>query len=174
MALTPNFSATQTLGSPSIITLTDTSTGTDVLVTKRRVYLAKADGTYLVPDGTTTDYVEWNDFPATTSIDIDCLDKDYALNITVQWLNVSSTVLYTKTTLVLVTLYNETFTFSLVQGQRSNPLLMSNVNYRFNQSALRVEIDNATTAVNTWGDIDAAQSCLDRAKAISDNIQNFF
>jgi len=174
MALTPNFSATQTLGSPSIITLTDTSTGTDVLVTQRRVYLAKADGTYIVPEGTTTDYVVWDDFPATTSIDIDCLDKDYALNVTVQWLNVGNGVLYTKTTLVLVTLYNETFAFSLVQGQRSNPLLMSNVNYRFNQSTLRVEIDNATTAVNTWGDIDAAQSCLDRAREISDNIQNFF
>ena len=81
MALTPLFTSSQTVGLPNIITITDTSTGSDVLVTQRRVYLIKQDGTYLVPVGTTTDYIVWD--YADVSIDIDALDKDYCLNVKV-------------------------------------------------------------------------------------------
>ena len=55
MPLVPNFTASQFSGTPSIITLTDTSTGSDVTIAKRRVYLLQSNGTFLVPTGTTTD-----------------------------------------------------------------------------------------------------------------------
>ena len=91
MPLTPNFSTEQTIGFPSIVTITDDSTGSDVAVTQRRVYLVDSEGEYVVPDGTTTDYVEWD--YAETTLDIDCLTADSALDITVHWLDVSNVVL---------------------------------------------------------------------------------
>ena len=60
MPISPNFTATQSYNTPSIFTLTDTSTGTDATITQRRVYLLKANGTYLVPAGTLTNYIQWS------------------------------------------------------------------------------------------------------------------
>mgnify|MGYP000396776706 CR=1 FL=1 len=48
MALSVNFTAQQTPGLPGTILFTDTSTGTDVAVTQRRVYIQTAAGNYLV------------------------------------------------------------------------------------------------------------------------------
>lgn len=174
MALTQNFTATQVAGSPSEIVITDTSTGTDVAVTQRRVYLITASGEYLVPDGTTTDYVEWGDFPATTTITIDALTKDYALSVKVDWLNVSNSVLYTKTTKYGFTLYNETFDYGLTQLLAGNPLLINDNNFFSNKSLLRVNIDDGDNAISFAGDLYAAQQSYDRATELRLNSQYYF
>ena len=83
MPLVPNFTASQYSGTPSVITLTDTSTGSDGTIAKRRVYLLQANGTFLVPAGTTTEYIEWD--LVDVSIALDVLSQDSALSITVQW-----------------------------------------------------------------------------------------
>ena len=71
-----NFSASQTPGVPGTILLTDTSTGTDVAVTQRRVYIQTAAGDYLVEEGVTTEYSPWLDFPSTTELTLtDILTK---------------------------------------------------------------------------------------------------
>ena len=57
MPLVPNFTASQFSGTPSVLTLTDTSTGSDVTIAKRRIYLLQANGTMLVPAGTLTTYI---------------------------------------------------------------------------------------------------------------------
>jgi hypothetical protein len=82
MPLTPLFTVSQP--NATTIRITDVSTGADAAITQRRVYLQQADGSYLVPTGTLTDYIEWNYLDA--SIDIDVLNTDYALLILVQWL----------------------------------------------------------------------------------------
>ena len=79
MPLTPNFGASQNSGTPSTISFTDTSTGSDVAITKRRIYLLQANGTYLVPSGVTTNYVDWA--LANSSISLDVLSKDSALTV---------------------------------------------------------------------------------------------
>jgi hypothetical protein len=56
MPLVENFSATQYVATPNLLVLDDTSTGSDAGITVRYVYLQKADGSYLVEEGTTTDY----------------------------------------------------------------------------------------------------------------------
>jgi len=85
MPLTPSFSVSQQVGSPSDIVFNDTSTGSDSSLTERRVYLEKHDGQYLVPSGTTTDYIVWP--LATNPFTISgILDKDYALNVKVDWI----------------------------------------------------------------------------------------
>ena len=68
MALTVNFSTSQTHGSPGDIIFTDTSTGTEGSVTQRRIYIQAADGEYLVETGTSTQYEVWSGFPGTTTI----------------------------------------------------------------------------------------------------------
>jgi len=166
------FSAAQTIGLPSIVTLTDEHVGTDAAVTQRRAFLQTAAGTYLVPDGTTTDYVQWA--LASASISIDALPQDYALNITVQWLNVTNDVLYTKTILYDFTMYSETFYYGLTQNQSSYPTIVNDTNYYTNKMILRCSIDEANQAVTYGSDIFSSQSALDRAAYMIANQSNYF
>lgn len=174
MPISPSFTTSQTIGQPSIIKLTDTSTGSDVTVVERRVYLVDALGEYVVPVGTTTDYVVWA--IGNSTIDIDCLTKDMALNITVDWVNVSGTTVVTYTLLRGFTLYNETYYYSLTQAQASQslpPSLIQDTNYYNNKMKLRVEIDNGNQAITYGGDIASSQECYDRASYLVAN-ENFY
>lgn len=172
MAFTPLFSVSQTVGSPSIVTITDDSTGSDGAITQRRVYLQDAQGNYIVPQGTTTDYIAWA--LADTSINIDALSKDYALLITVQWLNVSNTVLYTKEGKNGLTLYNETFDYQVTQSLSGNPVLINDNNIFPNKEDLRESIDSGNQAISFGGDLYGAQQCYDRATGLRLSAQYLF
>jgi len=163
MALLPNFSATQTKGAPSEINFEDTSTGSDVAVTQRRIYMQTPDGEFLVEDGNSNEYEAWPDFPGTTEITKDVLEKDFALTITVQWLNVANGVLYDKTLRYGFTLYNESFDYTLTQRLSGNPLLINDNNFFNNKSDLRTEIDSGNQAISLAGDMFGAQQCYNRA-----------
>jgi len=112
MALSAAFTATQLLGLPETIVVTDTSTGSDGAITSRRVYITDAYNNYIVPEGTTTDYVDWA--LANSSINIECLTKDMAVDITVQWLDGSNNVLYDSNALYGFTSFNERRSFNVV------------------------------------------------------------
>lgn len=84
MALINSFAASQIIGLPGVIVLTDTSQGQDTNITERRVFIVDANNDYLVPDGTITNYVVWP--YADISIQINCLKVDKAPNITVEWI----------------------------------------------------------------------------------------
>ena len=175
MPLTPNFSTSQQAGLPSNVIITDTSTGSDVAVVERRVYLVNYAGEYVVADGTTTDYTVWP--LAQSSISIDCLTADTALTVTVNWVNVSGVTLYTKTILSGFTLYNETFYYSLTQGQAavSNPsYILQDTTYFQNKSKLRCLIDSGDQSVTLGYDITSAQLCYDLATAMVNNQNLFF
>jgi len=172
MSLVVNFSVAQNILSPSVLTLADTSTGTDVLVTSRRVYLQLANGTYLTPTGTTTDYIVWPYADATISLDV--LNQDYAISITVQWLDVSDAVLYTKTQVYCFTLYSEQFYYYLTQQQAAGNANIQDTNYFTNKMKLRVFIDSANNAVLFASDIYGAQESLDSAAYMIDNQNDFF
>lgn len=172
MSLTPNFTASQSSGTPSIITLTDTSTGSDGTIAKRRVYLLQANGTFLVPAGTTTDYIDWN--LAQASIDLNVLSQDSALSITVQWLTSGNVVVTSKTTSFAFTAYNETFYYGLTESQVANSNLSASTNWYQTKLILRVEIDSADQAITFASDIYSAQAALNRATFISTNQALFF
>jgi len=175
MAIVANFSASQTPGVPGTILLTDTSTGTDVAVTQRRVYIQTAAGDYLVEEGVTTEYSPWIDFPATTELTLtDILDKDYGVRVVVQWLDVSDTVLYDKTLYYGFTCYNEDFDYQLTQTVAGNPLLISDNNFWGNKSTLRGYIDSGNNAITRNSDTAAAQQCYDLAANMRINSQYFF
>ncbi len=166
------FAASQTIGFPNIITLTDQHVGTDAAVTGRKVYLTTAAGTYLVPSGTSTDYVLWA--IANSSINLDVLTTDMALNIRVDWIDVSNNVLYTKTILFDFTMYSETFYYGLTQNQTSYPNIVDDTNYYNNKMKLRCSIDEANNSVTYGSDIYSSQSALDRAAYLIANQNNFF
>ncbi len=172
MAFVPSFTVSQVLGEPSELVITDTSTGTDAAIVDRRIYLQKSDGSYLVPTGTTTDYVDWP--TGTTTKTIDCLDKDYALQITVQWLNVSDAVLYTDSSLEGLTQYNEYFDYGLTQQLTGNPLLINDNKFFEHKSNLRTYIDSGNQAIVEASDIYGAQICYDRATEERLNSQYLF
>lgn len=163
MALTPNFSCSQDNGSPSVINIEDLSTGADAAIASRRIYFLQSDGTYLVPSGTTTDYVEWVVGSSVTAVD--CLVQDSALNITINWVNVGGTTLYTKTIANGFTAYNEAFYYNLTQSQVTiqSPNILLSTNYYQNKMMLRVFIDSGNQSISFASDIYSAQVCYDNA-----------
>jgi len=172
MPLVPNFTASQTSGTPSVITLTDTSTGSDVTIASRRVYLLQSNGTFLVPAGTTTDYIVWD--LVDTSINLDVLSQDTALSITVQWMSGIQTVVTSKTISFAFTAYNETFYYGLTESQVANANLTASSWWYQNKLILKVEIDSAIQAITFASDIYSAQAALNRATYISTNSSIFF
>lgn len=172
MPIIPNFTASVNYSTNNILHLEDTSTGTDVAIAKRRVTLQKSDGTYLVTSGTTTTYMDWS--LSFNFIDLNVLDRDYALNITVQWLNSSNTVLYTKTLLFDFTTYSELFYYSLTQYQTANPNIINDTKFYTNKLKLRTCIDEANQAISVGSDIQSSQAALNRAKFFIDNPTIFF
>lgn len=172
MPLSPNFTASQNSGTPNLIFLTDTSTGSDVTITKRRIYLLQSNGTYLVPAGTTTNYIDWALVDVTTSLNV--LIQDTALSITVQWLTSGNVVVANKTTSFAFTAYNETFYYGLTESQVANANLTASTNWYQTKMILRVELDSAYQAISFASDIFSAQAALNRATFISTNQSYFF
>lgn len=172
MPLSPNFTASQNSGTPNLIFLTDTSTGSDGTITKRRIYLLQSDGTYLVPAGTATNYIEWALVDVTTSLNV--LIQDTALSITVEWLTASNVLVANKTTSFAFTAYNETFYYGLTESQVANANLTASTNWYQTKMILRVELDSAYQAISFASDIFSAQAALNRATFISTNQSYFF
>ena len=172
MPLSPNFTASQNSGTPNLIFLTDTSTGSDGTITKRRIYLLQSDGTYLVPAGTATDYIEWALVDVTTSLNV--LIQDTALSITVEWLTAANVVVANKTTSFAFTAYNETFYYGLTESQVANANITASTNWYQTKMILRVELDSAYQAISFASDIFSAQAALNRATFISTNQSYFF
>ena len=172
MSFQPNFTASQYSGQPSIINLTDTSTGSDGTIAKRRVYLLQANGTFLVPQGTTTDYIDWN--LAQTTIALNVLSQDSALSVTVQWLTAGNAVVTSKTISFAFTAYNDTFYYGLNQDLVGNSNLSSSTDWFQWMIDLRVQIDSANQAIAFASDIYTAQAALNRATYISNNSSFFF
>lgn len=109
--LSTSFSVSQQILYPNVIDLEDTSTGSDVAVTGRRIYFTDAEGEYIVPTGTTTDYVEWDYAESTKAVDL--LTEAKALTIRVDWVNVSGIPLYTESNVYVFTIFLEYFLYHL-------------------------------------------------------------
>jgi hypothetical protein len=172
MPFVANFAATQPVGEPSVITLTDTSTGSDGAITQRRVYLRTEDGSFLTPANNPTDYIEWA--YADSTIDIDVLDVDYALQVIVEWLNVGNAVLYDKTSLELFSSYGEDFDYGTTQQLTGNPSLFNDNRFFLEKSNLRTYLDSAAQAITRASDQYGAQECLNGATKLRLGSQYFF
>lgn len=168
MPITASFSTSQSVGSPSEIILTDSSTGSDGTAVSRRVYLVNAAGEYITESGTTT-AVAYTEFPLAdgSSITLDVLDFDMALYVTLTYNNVSGGVVATVTNLRGFTLYNRSFYYTLTQAQAMQnqppPMIMQDSNYYMSKGILITEIESGDNAIEYGSDITSAQAAYDRA-----------
>lgn len=170
--LVPNFSISQSLDA-SKITFTDTSTGTDASVTDRRIFLQKVDGTYLVPFGVLTSYI---DFPlsagATQTTQV--LSIDYSLNITINWVSITGATLYTKTQLYTFDQFAKNFAYYLLQLQAASPSLANVDNFWQTCMRLYVDIFNAESALTQGADQFSSQTALNDSNYLVANQNVFF
>lgn len=172
MALTVSISVAQNTGTPSQFVISDTSTGSDPSITERRVYLYDSQNNTLVNSGTTTAYTLWP--IASSSITMDVLNRDMALEIIVQWV-AGSTVVYTYTNEYDFDAYTNVFGYNLtVTNQLSNPAIINSTNYFSNKSLLYEFIDDADISVSVGQDIVKAQFALDSAYNLIINTNLYF
>lgn len=171
MALTVDFTSSQSLSSPNLITFNDTSVGTDLTIVTRRVYVTLADGTYLVQSGTTTNYELWNYSLAT--IQLNLLSKSQVANVTVEWWS-STAIVYTKTILMEWDLYDYLFLFGLMQTQTSMPSIIEDTNYYDNCLKMIVNLFNSESATKLMNDIYSAQANLDNNLYLIQNANFYF
>lgn len=174
MAIVQNFSASQVLGSPSIINLQDTSTGSDGSIFERRVYITNAASQYITASGVTTAvaYTTWA--YADTTKAIDCLTQDIACYVRVNWVNSGGTTLYTKITLFGFYSYTNDFLLQLTKNQIPDPAILADTNYWANKTKLHTLLKDATNAVSVGGDIYSAQNSLNLAEYLIQNSANFY
>lgn len=171
MALTPNFSSAESIASNNLVTFTDTSVGSDGNIDGRRIYCLLADGTYLVPSGTTTDYIEWN--YADSSITVDLLTQSTVSEVTVKWMDGTS-VLYTKTILTEWNLYDYLFALELLQSQTATPNIIQDNSYYSNYFMFLTNLWNSENAVTYGDDLYSAASALSKNQYLIDNQNKFF
>lgn len=174
MALTPNFSTAQIIGLPQNIVFVDESTGSDVAITERRILLQQYNGDYLVPSGTLTNYIVWPLGVSSSIMIQDVLPVDMALNITVLWVNISGTTLYSKTELTVFTMYEEMFDDQLITAQQADPLIVNNTNYYLNRIKLRVAINDAKNSILLMSSIVNSQQACNRGTYLIDNANMFY
>jgi hypothetical protein len=172
MSYTQNFSVAQTALNPSLVIANDISTGVDAAIAQRRIYFKDSNGEYVVPEGTTTDYVEW--VLVNNPITIDLLKKDQALEVRVDWLDAGGTVLYTLTQKYCFPQYNKQFLYYLIQLQSLTFNVIQDTNYWGNVALLWTNIIGAINSIEIADDIYASQVCLDRATFLASNQEKFF
>jgi hypothetical protein len=172
MPLTPSFTVTQSFNSPNNLTFTDTSTGSDINVASRNIYIQQANGSYVVVSGNLNDYTTWyiGDNPFVLNI----LDKDYAVTIRIDWVDANNNVLYTTANIFAFSNFNEKFDYGLTQMLTANPLFINDNDFFLHKSDIRISIDSGNQAFDLAGDLFAAQQCYDRATNLRENSKYYF
>jgi len=172
MPIIPAITVSQSALAPNLITVNDTSTGSDVAITSRRIYFQTSQGTYLVEIGTTTDYEIWS--YADSSETFDVLTEDSALSIVVQWLNISNTILYTYTQVYPFSEYNKQFAVYLGDLQATTPGILQDVNYATNMAIFWMYIVYAINMVEIAADISSSQNLFNKGTYMRQNESLFF
>jgi hypothetical protein len=176
MPFLQNFTVAQTPANPAFIIITDTSTPPNDYATYdidiRRITITDSLGNFLVPAGTTTNYIEWSleDNP----ISLEVLTQDTAVNIKVQWLDEFDVELYELNNNYCFTEFNKQFLYYLIQLQSMTYSIIQDNNYWGNVGILWTNIIGAINCVEVANDIFASQACLNRATFMAQNQANFF
>lgn len=171
MPLSTAFSVSQSANTPQSVTVTDTSTGSDVNITGRRIYVQDAYGNYLTGDGT-INYTVW--VLANASITLPILTEDIACNIIVEWIDVTNAVLYTLNNNYPLAEFNKQFLFYLIQLQGLTPGIVNDANYSGSIAVFWTNIIGGINAVTFGNDLAGAQNCFNRATSMRLQENNYF
>ena len=180
MPFSQNFTVAQTPANPAYIILTDTSTPPNDYatydITTRRITITDAFGNFIVPAGTTTNYIDWPLLDNPISLNV--LTQDTAVNIKVQWLEILPgpvvTEKYELNNNYCFTEFNKQFLYYLIQLQSMTYSIIQDNNYWGNVGILWTNIIGAINSVEIGNDIFASQACLNRATFMAQNQANFF
>lgn len=172
MAFSPSFTVAQDPINPSNVIITDNSTGSDSNITQRRAFISNSAGTYLVPSGTTTDYIQWAIANLTLTANI--LTQDTAVFTKIEWLDVSDAVLYSSEDYFCLAQFNKNFFTYLMQLQADAPTTPADTNYNDNCALFWSRVQGAINVVINNSDIASSQNCLDKATYMQLNQNNFF
>lgn len=174
MALTtPNFSITQSDADPSYITITDTSIGSDLGLTARRILMALPNRTYLTTSGvaSTLTYIDWP--IGSTSMTISVLPRSEAPTVTVDWMT-GAVATYTKTTKYCLDLADYIFGLGLTMDQVADNSITQDANWYANKMQLVVNICDAENSITYINDTTLSQNSLDRNYWLISNASKFF
>lgn len=171
MAITPSFSVSQSALTPSQVTLTDTSIGSYDTITKRRAYVQDAYGNYLTGNGT-INYTEWS--LANQFIILDILSQDSAVNIQVDWLDVSNVVINTVNGNYALSQFGKQFFFYLVQLQGLTPGVYQDSNYSANMAIFWANLVGGDNAIIYGNDLQGAQESYNREIQMQLNQNMYF
>lgn len=169
--MTPSFSVSQSAISPQNFTVTDTSTSITGTITQRRIYVQDSQGEYLTGDSS-VDYDQWA--LADTSITLTFLTGNEAVNIRVDWLNVSNVVVETLNDNYGLSQFGKQFMFYLVQLQGLTPGVYQDTNYSGNLALLWTNIIGGDNAITYGNSLAAAQNCYNRANDMEQNESKYF
>lgn len=173
MALTPNFTAVESLSTPENVLFTDTSAGSDGGLTSRRIYCRLANGNWLTTAGesTTEAYETWP--IADSAITLSLLTKSTTSSVTVKWMT-ATVATYTKIILTEWDLFDYLFAFELIQSQTATPSIVNDTNYYSNFFTFITNLWNSETAVTIGDDLYSSQSALDKNQYMIDNSNYYF
>lgn len=173
MPFTPSFTVAQSAATPANCTIEDDSSGSDAAITSRRIYITDNAGNYIVPSGTSTDYIAWP--LATNPITIeDLLTVDLSVLILVQWLDVSNAVLYDEQNEFCLREFNKQQFIYLIQNQALYPGIVQDANYFSNLCQYWINIVGANTMVEDAADLSGSQNCLNRATEMLQDESKYF
>ncbi len=171
MAISPNFSASQSIAYNNLITLVDTSTGSDLTLTNRRVYIVTADGSYLVQSGNTNNYTDWA--YGLSSIQLDVLTAATSPEITVQWY-AGDTFVTEKTISFCFDLQDYVFMLGKLSNQTGSPGILQDTSYYNSMIQFIVNLDNGENAITYGDDIYSSQGALNRNQVFITNEDFYF
>ena len=161
----------------NVFTLTDTSDYTDEpkdTFSGRQITIQTVNGSYLVPTGTLTDYI---DFPYSggDSITIDCMNRDYAVLLTFTCISLDPQYgsIYTTSLICGFEGYNANAEYGIERALTSNPSVEQNRLYWLSLGMVQLEIANSEQAVY-YQQQASAQWAMNRATNILANqLTNF-
>lgn len=173
MALTPNFSASESLSNLDQVTFLDTSTGSDVGLTVRRISILLANGNWLNTSGESTTIV-YEAWPiADASIVLSLLTSSTTASVTVDWMT-GAVVTYTKTILTEWDLYDYVFGFGELSNQTATPGIIQDSNYYGNFFAFITNIWCSESAVLYGDDLYSSQAALNVNQNMINNESFYF
>jgi len=173
MSFSPAFTVGQAASDPSAITIEDTSSGSDILITGRLIYITDNNGDPVVPAGTSTDYISWayGTNPYTIS---DLLTQDLAVTIRVDWVNSGGSALYTDSDKFCLREFNIQNFIYLIQQQALTPGVVQDTTYFSNLAQYYINIQGASIMVVVAGDLSGSQNLLNMATQMLNNQDYYF
>lgn len=164
MALTPSFTIGNNASVTSTFLVTDTSTGSDVAIANRLLYLYDASNTLFT--GAPIQFP----LSAGSTLSPAILTQDFAFSATMVWTDSGGNPLYTVSMqLGVFTGFLESFAYGLSQQVAANNSILNDVVFYGNWGKLRTLIDSANQAIAIIGSIYNSQSMILLAQDLTTN-----